>query len=172
MAYPLQFAVYGEPDIKPDKAVGVMLPFNGNAQLLDVTKGYKQVKVKDVKPFQLSYTTEEQAVSNLVNLLLTRKGERLMQPEFGSPIPEFVFELNSVNNREDLSYGVSQAIEIWLPYINVRNVSVYSGDSLGVADGDAGHTVIIKIEFNVGNIGANRIITFFGTGDSLLFEVQ
>jgi len=172
MSYPLQFAVYGEPDIKPDKAVGILLPFNGNAQLLDVTKGYKQIKSKDVKPFQLSYTTEEQSISNLVNLLLTRRGERLMQPEFGSPIPEFVFELNTRSTREDLRYGVQQAIEIWLPYIIVKEVSVLSGDELDVTEAGDGHTVIISIEFRVGSIGANRIITFFGTGDSLLFQVQ
>lgn len=168
MPIPTEFAVYS-PDNYPDRAVGVMLPFNGNAQLLNITKGYNQEKVKNVKPFTLSYTTEEQATSNLVNLLLTRKGERLMQPDFGSPIPEFLFELNSRRNREELRIGVENAIQYWLPYIVLLNVSVLSENDINITDSGAEHNVIIKIEYKVGNTGANKIITIFGTGDTLLF---
>lgn len=171
MPIPTQFPVY-PPDIYPDKAVGILLPFNGNAQLLNIQKGYKQEKVKNVKPFSLSYTTEEQATSNLVNLLLTRRGERLMQPDFGSPIPEFVFELNSVRNREDLRFGVEQAIGYWLPYITLINVYVLSENDINITDSGSEHNVIIKIEYRVGSTGANRFITFFGTGDRILFNLE
>lgn len=173
MIFPVGIAPYGDNTRKPDKAVGIILPFNGNAQLLNVFKGYTQVKKKDVKPFKLSYTTEEQAVSNMVNLLLTRRGERLMQPNFGSPIPDFVFELNTLNNREDLKYGVEEAIAYWLPYINVKTISIVSESDFQVLDTGSEHNLIIKIEFNVNNIGANRIITIFGDADSnLVYEVQ
>ncbi len=172
MAIPSQFPVYGEPDIRPDRAVGILLPFNGNAQLVNVLKGYDQVKKKDVKPFQLSYTTEDQAISNLVNLLLTRRGERLMQPNFGSPIPDFVFELNTLNNREDLKYGIEEAIAFWLPYINVKSISVLSQSDKQILDTGSEHNVIIKIEFNLYNTGANRIITIFGAADNLLFDID
>ncbi len=65
---------YNPIDLKPNKAVGVMLPLGGSPI------------------FKLSYTTEEQAVSNLKNLLLTRKGERVFQPLFGSDIYSLLFE--------------------------------------------------------------------------------
>ena len=172
MPVPTQFPVYREPDLYPDRAVGILLPFNGNAQLIDVRKGYTQSKLKDVKPFKLSYTTEEQAVSNLVNLLLTRRGERLMQPNFGSPIPEFVFEQNTDSNRTDLRFGIIETIEFWLPYISLRDVQVLSQDDFTLPDSSTEHNVIIKVEFSVGNSGANRIITIFGTGDELLFNVE
>jgi phage baseplate assembly protein W len=172
MPIPTQFSVYKEPDIIRDRAVGIVLPFNGNADLTDIRKGYKQPKVKDVKPFKLSYTTEEQSISNLVNLLLTRRGERLMQPDFGSPIPEFVFELNSRSNRSNLQFEIQDVIEYWLPYIKLRSVQVLSQDDFAISDTSIEHNVIIKIEFSVGNVGANRIITLFGTGDNLLFEVD
>jgi len=171
MSIPTQFPVYGDPDLRPDRAVGIVLPFNGNAQLTNVFKGYNQVKKKDVKPFRLSYTTEDQSISNLVNLLLTRRGERLMQPTFGSPIPDFVFEPNTLNNREDLRYGIEEAIAYWLPYINIKNISVLSQSDTQILDTGSEHNVIIKIEFSVGNIGANRIITIFGAADNLLFDV-
>ena len=57
---------YNPIDFQKDVAVGVKLPFGKPNGL-----------------FAQSYTTEEQATSNLKNLLLTRKGERPFQPEFG-----------------------------------------------------------------------------------------
>jgi hypothetical protein len=66
---------YNPIDFKKDVAVGVQLPFGKNKGL-----------------FSLSYTTEEQAISNLKNLLLTRKGERPFQPQFGSDVYSLMFE--------------------------------------------------------------------------------
>ena len=66
---------YNPIDLEPDIAVGITLPFG-----------------KDKGLFSLSYTTEEQSISNLKNLLLTRKGERLFQPEFGSSVYSLLFE--------------------------------------------------------------------------------
>ena len=42
--------------------------------------------------FAVNYTTLNQAKSNLINLILTKKGERLMQPEFGCDIWRILFE--------------------------------------------------------------------------------
>ena len=67
---------YNPIDFNNDVAVGVKLPFGKPNGL-----------------FSQSYTTEEQAVSNLKNLLLTRKGERPFQPLFGSDVYFQLFEL-------------------------------------------------------------------------------
>ena len=61
-------------DLKKNTAIGVMLPLGGTPI------------------FKSSYTTEEQTLSNLKNLLLTRKGERPFQPEFGTEIYSLLFE--------------------------------------------------------------------------------
>ena len=66
---------YNPLDFEKDVAIGITLPFGKNKGL-----------------FSLSYTTEEQSISNLKNLLLTRKGERLFQPEFGSDVYSLMFE--------------------------------------------------------------------------------
>tara|TARA_R100000734_G_C3224822_1_gene34966 strand:+ start:10 stop:249 length:240 start_codon:yes stop_codon:yes gene_type:complete len=65
-----------ENDLNPDVRIGLKLPFNrGNSGLFPQTE-----------------TTLEQAGSNIKNLLLTAKGERVMQPEFGSRLRELLFE--------------------------------------------------------------------------------
>ena len=42
--------------------------------------------------FAVNYTTLTQAKNNLKNLILTRKGERMMQPDFGCDIWKVLFE--------------------------------------------------------------------------------
>jgi phage baseplate assembly protein W len=171
MAIPTTFPAF-EPDLLPDRAVGILLPFNGNAQLLDRRYGeYNRTPVKDVKPFQLSYSTEDQAVTNLVNLLLTRKGERPMQPTFGSLIPDFIFEQNTPSNREILRDSLEDDIMFWLPYLNLRSVSVLAQDDIAIGQYDSDHNAVIKIEFSVGNTGANRTVTVFNSGDLINIEV-
>lgn len=171
MSIPTSFPAF-KPDLLPDRAVGVLLPFNGNAQLLDRRYGeYNKVPIKDVKPFRLSYTTEEQSITNLVNLLLTRKGERPMQPTFGSLIPDFLFELNTQSNREALEQSVEEDIRFWLPYIALRSVSVLSQDDILIGQYDSDHNIIIKIEFSIGQSGANRTVTIFGSGDLINIEL-
>lgn len=157
-------------DVNPDRAVGILLPFNGNARLVDITKGYNQQAVGDIKPFKLSYSTEEQAITNMVNLLLTRKGERLMQPDFGSLIPEFVFELNSATNRDDLKISIEDDINFWLPYIRVNEVEVLAIEDTTVFLSSAEQNVVIRIKFAVTEIGANRTVTFFVQGDFINYE--
>ena len=44
--------------------------------------------------FNQTFTTNEQIKSNVKNLLLTKKGERVMQPNFGSGLQELLFDFN------------------------------------------------------------------------------
>jgi len=168
---PIQFRAYGS-DTEPDNAVGVLLPFNGDATLLDITVGYSTQKIRDTKPFALSYSTEEQSISNLVNLLLTRKGERPMQPTFGSLIPEYLFEPNTQSNRNDLKVSIEQDIQFWLPYISLVSVNVLSQTDMSIAQFDKEHNVVIEIKFKVTDVGANRTVTIFSEKGIVNYTVQ
>ena len=123
---------YNPIDLKPNKAVGVMLPLGGSPM------------------FKLSYTTEEQAISNLKNLLLTRKGERPFQPLFGSDIYSLLFENIDTDLEGDLQESLSNDINFWLPYILLQNVEVNSDPDF--------NKVSIKISFKVTEQGSNQTI--------------
>jgi phage baseplate assembly protein W len=171
MSIPTIFRAY-EPDTLPDRAVGVLLPFNGDSVLVDIKYPKEINRVRDVKAFRLSYSTEEQAITNLVNLLLTRKGERLMQPDFGSRIPEFLFEQNTIRNRDDLRISVIDDIEFWLPYIILDSVNVVSRVDIAFPNSDSEHNVQIEIRFRVSEIGANRTVTLFVDSETINFEIE
>lgn len=102
--------------------------------------------------FDMSYYTEEQAVSNMINLLLTDPYERFMQPEFGVGLRRYIFE-NSVDEViSQLESNINAQIQMWLPYIKLIDLEVASNDDHGIG---------IKITFSVFNSSANHTITIF-----------
>jgi phage baseplate assembly protein W len=59
----------------------------------------------------------------LVNLILTKKGEREMQPDFGCDIHNLIFEqIVEESIATDIENSILDAVNIWLPYINVDNI--------------------------------------------------
>lgn len=127
-------------DTEKDVAVGIKLPFN------NAVKGL----------FELSYSTEEQAISNLKNLLLTSKGERLYLPTYGTGILNLLFEPNTPDLVEDLKDDISSSISFWMPYIIINDIVIQNTiPSLG---SNAEHGISITISYRVTNVGANQTI--------------
>lgn len=127
---------YNPIDLEKDIAVGITLPFGKNKGL-----------------FSLSYTTEEQAISNLKNLLLTRKGERLFQPEFGSSIYSLLFEQMTPDLSTQMDEQLREDIGFWLPYIVI--------DELIIEPNFDRNYVGIELKFRVTEQGANQQIIMF-----------
>ena len=96
-------------DDDPDVRIGVNLPFTR-----DNKTGW----------FDQSFTTLDAAKSNLRNLLLTMKGERLMQPNFGTDLMKLVFEQDDGTLVDRIRETIIDAVEFWLPYLNLNTIEV------------------------------------------------
>jgi phage baseplate assembly protein W len=105
--------------------------------------------------FEQAYTSFEQASSNLLNLLLTNKGERIMQPEFGTGLQALLFEQMTDDLEEKLTDTITDNVNFWLPYINIDEIDVEMTDEL--KDNNRAN---IKINFTVGSDITTREITF------------
>lgn len=135
---------YNPIDFKKDVAVGIKLPFGKPNGL-----------------FTQSYTTEEQAISNLKNLLLTRKGERPFQPLFGSDVYSQLFENIDINLEDRISETLSEDIKFWLPYIVIDNIDIETNPDRNF--------VRIQLRFRVTEQGANRqIIVFYDSAGTTI----
>jgi len=95
-------------DLQKNIAIGVSLPFNGPGV------------------FNSTYTTKDQVKSNLVNLLLTGVGERVMNPGFGTELRRFLFEGITDFNIGLLKNSLLNSIAIYIPDITITNISVVS----------------------------------------------
>jgi phage baseplate assembly protein W len=74
--------------------------------------------------FSQSTTILEQTKSNLKNLLLTRKGERLGLPTFGCDLWRIVFEQITDETKEQARLVAIEAIDSWLPFLEIAQFDV------------------------------------------------
>ena len=74
--------------------------------------------------FNQSFKSIDQVKSNIKNLLLTKRSERLMQPEFGSGIQELLFDMNDDAFAEKLENNIIDTMAKWLPFITVENINI------------------------------------------------
>jgi uncharacterized protein len=80
--------------------------------------------------FTQTYNTTEQLKSNIRNLLLTQKGERILQPEFGSGLHEILFDFNNDDIEGKIEDAITEAFEQWLPYVTIADIVVEQTDAL------------------------------------------
>lgn len=96
--------------------------------------------------FSVNYTTISQAKQNLKNLILTRKGERIMQPEFGCDIYKILFEpiITDESFENKISNTITEAVNSWLPYIKIDRINYFFDD----VEIDK-HTINIELLFSL-----------------------
>ena len=116
-------------DLQPSKAVGFGFPLNGNAV------------------FVPTYFTRDQIKANMVNYLLTNKGERVFKPNFGADLRSLLFENILDITTDDLTTIIQNEITDYFPEVEIK-----------------------KIEFN--NQPDNNIINFNLTYEILNFGIE
>ena len=102
-----------ENDLNPDVRIGLKLPFTRDRAGL----------------FGTTETTLEQAGHNIKNLLLTAKGERVMQPDFGSNLRTLLFEQYTEDLTDRIKEEIQEAMSTWLPYIVISSVSIIEDET-------------------------------------------
>lgn len=72
--------------------------------------------------FSVNYTTLSQAKNNLINLLMTAKEERVLNPTFGCDIWGVLFEPIDDTVAQKIEDSILDAVKTWLPYIQVQQI--------------------------------------------------
>jgi phage baseplate assembly protein W len=74
---------------------------------------------------RLPWSRDERALREaMLNILLTRPGERLMRPEFGAGLTGFVHQPNNETTRRLIAGVVRRSLARWEPRIVVEAVEV------------------------------------------------
>jgi phage baseplate assembly protein W len=119
-------------DSKPNTGIGVALPFNASSV------------------FTTTYTTKEQVKSNLLNFLLTNRGERPFNPAFGADIRAFLFDpMVSIEEKREL---LNDRIRSRFYYIAV--------DSVNIDTYRDNNTILITISYHFNNTSDTLTIQF------------
>ena len=66
--------------------------------------------------------------SDLMHLILTRKGERLYNPEFGTDLLRFIFEPNDNVTYSDIKLDIQTTVKRFIPNLNVDDITVEASE--------------------------------------------
>ncbi|MEI6297145.1 MAG: GPW/gp25 family protein [bacterium] len=93
-------------DLKPSTSLGVKLPFAAPNVFTPV------------------FTTQEQTKYNLINFLLTDKGERQFNPNFGAGLRSRLFEPIEGTTFDEIKLSLSSQIESYFSSIQIKDLTV------------------------------------------------
>ena len=91
-------------DLQPSKAIGFGFPLNGDAV------------------FVPTYFTRDQIKANMVNYLLTNKGERVFRPNFGADLRNLLFDQILDVTNEDLRNKIQDDIVRFFPNVEIKEI--------------------------------------------------
>lgn len=123
-------------DLQPRKAVGVGLPFSSTSV------------------FNSTYTTKDALKANIVNYLLTEKGERFLNPSLGAGLRGLLFDQMTQDKKEEIRFIIKQGIAEWFTNVTIQDIqTTYSPDTNTA-------TVFIKYAVVNTNIQDQLVINF------------
>ena len=110
----------------------------------------------------IATVSERDAINRSIEIILgTAKGERLMRPDFGSNLFDFVFKPLNHSNKRGMETAVKNALQKWEKRVRLLNVVVSSEVS------DPG-SALISIEYEVrsSNTKGNLVYPFYLGGET------
>lgn len=111
-------------DLQPRKAIGVKIPFSSNAV------------------FESTYETKQAIKTNLINYLLTGQGERYLNPTFGTPLRNLLFENITRDKLEEVRNVVREGIGLYFPKIKLNDINVISDPDNNSATLDFTYSIV------------------------------
>tara|TARA_B100000780_G_C20973811_1_gene388890 strand:- start:75 stop:482 length:408 start_codon:yes stop_codon:yes gene_type:complete len=91
-------------DLQKSRAIGFGFPLNGDAV------------------FVPTYLTRDQIKANMVNFLLTNKGERVFRPNFGANLRNLLFENILDITTEELKNNIQTEITKHFPSVEIKEI--------------------------------------------------
>lgn len=128
------------------RPIGISLPFNNPNGL-----------------FYKTFVNKDQVLSNLKNLLLTAKGERYFQMDFGTNLRKILFE--NISDEEDFKENIrneiQSAIGLWLPYLVIQSLEVQLNMTDDGRIDDPSHAIGILLRVSIQNTNIYLPIRIF-----------
>jgi phage baseplate assembly protein W len=118
-------------DVGQKQGIGISILFNNETSVFNTTT-----------------TTKEQVKSNLVNYILTDKGERFFDPTFGGNLRASLFEPDTT--FDSIAARLEQEIYAYVPNIIVQNISVKKFSNQ--------NTVNIVLDYSINNQDDNLVV--------------
>jgi phage baseplate assembly protein W len=100
---------------------------------------FRDSKVGDY--LELTTTENQQIKSDLIHLLLTRKGSRYYLPDFGTRLYEFIFEPFDGLTFDAIQSDIRDAVEKYMPNLLLNNITISPADVSEEVNGTQGENI-------------------------------
>jgi phage baseplate assembly protein W len=87
------------------------------------------VRMGQTGMFDQSITVIQQVRSNFKNLILTKKKERVGQPELGCDLWKVLFNPLTEDTLEECRLAVADAVDRWMPFIELTDFQITQTDA-------------------------------------------
>lgn len=96
------------------------------------------------KGFFLDLTSTDSAAikSDLMHLILTRKGQRLYNPDFGTDLLRFIFEPNDGFTLSQIKDDITNVVKKYLPKLQINEITV-------TPSSDSEYASVVRIDYTV-----------------------
>lgn len=105
--------------------------------------------------FDLNESREESVRSMLLHIILTPKGQRLRQPEFGTNLIKYIFEQNTEDDTWDSIKGeIKREVSKYLPEVVFNDINILHNT-------EEEHSIYIEVDYGVeyyGKITNNKVL--------------
>ena len=86
-------------------------------------------------------SSDQRAIkADLMHLLLTRKGQRLYNPNFGTDLLKFIFEPNDTLTLDAVKEEVTASVKKYLPKLTIKNISVTQSN-------ESEYAAVIRVDY-------------------------
>lgn len=99
--------------------------------------------------FDLNETEEDGVRSMLLHIILTPKGQKLRNPEFGTNLINYIFEPNDEKTLESIKNEIVQQVTVLLPEVKFNDLKI-------ITDENDAENIFIEVDYT---IKKNGIIT-------------
>ncbi len=73
--------------------------------------------------FQMSSITKDALSSDLLLLLLTQRGERYYEPDYGTNLLKYVFEPSDSLTSSDIEQEIKRVVSLYIPALKIDSVT-------------------------------------------------
>lgn len=112
----------------------------GNGKYINIAFPFQESDRGDF--LELNNSDKHAIKSDLMHLILTRKGERLYMPDFGTDLLKYIFELNDETSHVNIRKDISETVKKYLPNLQINEVLVEENEI-------SEHGVTIRIDYTV-----------------------
>lgn len=103
------------------------------------------------KLFSMNNVTKDAFSSDLLLLLLTKKGERYYEPNYGTDLLKYIFEPNDTLTNTDIEQEIKTTVSLYIPSLKISSIKFDKDyDEQGFPISDNQLNVNIKFVFTEG----------------------